>query len=107
VGAVALQKEMAQGGQGVLLGGVPGVAPANVVVIGGGVVGDARGAHGHGLGAEVLVLDRALPRLRQLDEVFAGRLQTGVRHWRVSRRRCATPIWSSAPCWCRAPRRPS
>jgi alanine dehydrogenase len=75
VGAVALQK--ANGGLGVLLGGVPGVPPAKVVVIGGGVVGTHAARMAMGLGAEVLVLDRSLPRLRQLDEVFGGRLHTG------------------------------
>ena len=74
VGAVALQK--ANGGLGVLLGGVPGVAPAKVVVIGGGVVGTHAARMAMGLGAEVVVLDRSLPRLRQLDEVFGGRLVT-------------------------------
>ncbi|MBH9575766.1 alanine dehydrogenase [Inhella proteolytica] len=74
VGAVALQK--ANGGRGVLLGGVPGVAPAKVVVIGGGVVGTHAARMAMGLGAEVVVLDRSLPRLRQLDEVFGGRLVT-------------------------------
>jgi len=75
VGAVALQK--ANGGLGVLLGGVPGVAPAKVVVLGGGVVGTHAARMAMGLGAEVLVLDRSLPRLRQLDELFGGRLHTG------------------------------
>jgi alanine dehydrogenase len=75
VGAVALQK--ANGGLGKLLGGVPGVAPAKVVVLGGGVVGTHAARMAMGLGAEVLVLDKSLPRLRQLDEVFGGRLRTG------------------------------
>jgi alanine dehydrogenase len=74
VGAVALQQ--ANGGRGVLLGGVPGVAPGRVVVIGGGVVGTHAARMAIGLGAEVTVLDRSLPRLRQLDEAFGGRLQT-------------------------------
>jgi alanine dehydrogenase len=74
VGAVALQQ--AHGGRGVLLGGVPGVAPARVVVIGGGVVGTHAARMAAGLGAEVTVLDRSLPRLRQLDELFAGRVRT-------------------------------
>jgi alanine dehydrogenase len=74
VGAVALQK--ANGGRGVLLGGVPGVAPGRVVVIGGGVVGTHAARMAMGLGADVTVLDRSLPRLRQLDEAFGGRLQT-------------------------------
>jgi alanine dehydrogenase len=74
VGAVALQQ--ANGGRGVLLGGVPGVAPGRVVVIGGGVVGTHAARMAVGLGADVMVLDRSLPRLRQLDELFAGRVQT-------------------------------
>ncbi|MFO0123437.1 MAG: alanine dehydrogenase [Inhella sp.] len=74
VGAVALQK--ANGGLGVLLGGVPGVAPAQVAVLGGGVVGTHAARMAMGLGAEVTVLDKSLPRLRQLDEVFGGRLRT-------------------------------
>jgi alanine dehydrogenase len=74
VGAVALQK--ANGGRGVLLGGVPGVAPGRVVVIGGGVVGTHAARMAVGLGAHVTVLDRSLARLRQLDDLFAGRLIT-------------------------------
>jgi alanine dehydrogenase len=74
VGAVALQK--ANGGRGVLLGGVPGVAPGRVVVIGGGVVGTHAARMAVGLGAHVTVLDRSLVRLRQLDDLFAGRLTT-------------------------------
>lgn len=74
VGAVALQK--ASGGRGVLLGGVPGVAPGKVVVLGGGVVGTHAARMAVGLGAEVTILDRSLPRLRQLDELFAGRAST-------------------------------
>ncbi len=75
VGAVALQK--ANGGLGVLLGGVPGVAPGKVAVLGGGVVGTHAARMAMGLGAEVTVLDKSLPRLRQLDELFGGRLRTG------------------------------
>lgn len=74
VGAVALHK--ADGGRGVLLGGVPGVAPGRVAVIGGGVVGTHAARMAAGLGAEVTVLDKSLPRLRQLDEAFAGRIRT-------------------------------
>ncbi|WP_128255455.1 alanine dehydrogenase [Falsirhodobacter deserti] len=69
VGAWTLQK--ANGGRGVLMGGVPGVAPAKVVVIGGGVVGTHAARVAAGMGADVTVLDRSLPRLRQLDEGFA------------------------------------
>lgn len=68
VGAWTLQK--ANGGRGVLLGGVPGVAPARVVVIGGGVVGTHAAKVAAGMGADVTVLDRSLPRLRYLDDVF-------------------------------------
>lgn len=74
VGAWALQK--ANGGRGVLLGGVPGVGPAEVVVIGGGVVGTHAARVAAGMGASVTVLDRSLPRLRHLDEVFGGRFRT-------------------------------
>ena len=74
VGAVALQK--ANGGRGVLLGGVPGVAPGKVTIIGGGVVGANAAKMAVGLGAEVTVLDRSLPRLRALDDIFLGRLRT-------------------------------
>jgi alanine dehydrogenase len=68
VGAWTLQK--ANGGRGVLLGGVPGVGPAKVVVIGGGVVGTHAGRIAAGMGADVTVLDRSLNRLRYLDDVF-------------------------------------
>jgi alanine dehydrogenase len=64
------------GGRGLLLGGVPGVVPARVVVIGGGVVGTNAARMAVGLGAEVTILDRSLPRLRELDELFAGRVRT-------------------------------
>ena len=64
------------GGRGLLLGGVPGVVPARVVVIGGGVVGTHAARMAVGLGAEVTILDRSIPRLRELDEMFAGRVRT-------------------------------
>ena len=64
------------GGRGVLLGGVPGVPPARVAIIGGGVVGTHAARMATGLGAEVVILDRSLPRLRQLDELFQGRART-------------------------------
>jgi len=64
------------GGRGMLLGGVPGVAPARVVVIGGGVVGTHAARMAAGLGADVVIIDRSLPRLRQLDEHFGGRART-------------------------------
>ncbi len=74
VGAVALQK--ASGGRGVLLGGVPGVAPGDVLVIGGGTVGMHAARMAVGLGARVTVLDKSLQRLRELDELFQGRVST-------------------------------
>ena len=73
-GAYMLQK--ASGGRGVLLGGVPGVAPGRVVIIGGGVVGTQAARIAVGMGAEVILFDRSLPRLRELDERFAGRIST-------------------------------
>ena len=73
VGAVALQRP--NGGRGVLLGGVPGVAPGGVVVLGGGVVGTHAAKMAVGLGAEVTILDKSLPRLRELDDLFGGRVK--------------------------------
>ena len=73
-GAFALQK--ANGGRGVLLGGVPGVQPGQVLVIGGGVSGTHAAEMAIGLGAEVTILDRSLPRLEQLDEIFGSRINT-------------------------------
>lgn len=64
------------GGRGVLLGGVPGVQAARVVVLGGGVVGTQAARMAAGLGAEVTVIDRSIPRLRDLDDLFAGRVRT-------------------------------
>ena len=58
------------------MGGVPGVAPAKVLVIGGGVVGTQAARMAVGMGADVTILDRSLPRLRQLDTEFDGRLKT-------------------------------
>ncbi len=74
VGAWTLQK--ANGGRGVLMGGVPGVRPANVAIIGGGVVGTAAARVAVGMGANVTVLDRSVARLSYLDDVFMGRLTT-------------------------------
>jgi alanine dehydrogenase len=74
VGAWTLQK--ANGGRGVLMGGVPGVSPAKVVVIGGGVVGTHAARVAAGMGADVSVLDMSLPRLRYLDDAFRGEFKT-------------------------------
>ena len=73
VQAGAHHLEKAQGGRGVLFAGVPGVAPANVLVIGGGVVGDNAASMAVGMGANVTILDRSIPRLRQLDSEYEGR----------------------------------
>ncbi|MDW4498587.1 alanine dehydrogenase [Sulfitobacter sp. D35] len=75
VGAWTLQK--ANGGRGVLMGGVPGVGPARVLVIGGGVVGTHAARIAAGMGADVTVLDRSLPRLRYLDDVFGTVFKSG------------------------------
>jgi alanine dehydrogenase len=72
--AIALRRPT--GGRGVLMGGVPGVCPAKVVVLGGGVVGTHAARMAVGLGAEVSIIDKSLPRLRQLDELFEGRVRT-------------------------------
>lgn len=64
------------GGSGVLLGGVPGVPPARIVVLGGGVVGTQAARVAVGVGADVTILDKSLPRLRQLDDMFQGRVRT-------------------------------
>ncbi len=74
MGAWTLQK--ANGGRGVLMGGVPGVGPARVLVIGGGVVGTHAARIAAGMGAEVTVFDRSLPRLRYLDDVFGREFRT-------------------------------
>ncbi|WGS19633.1 MULTISPECIES: alanine dehydrogenase [unclassified Bradyrhizobium] len=63
-------------GMGKLLGGVPGVPPARVAIIGGGVVGTHAARMAAGLGSDVTILDRSLPRLRVLDDLFAGRVRT-------------------------------
>lgn len=75
VGAWTLQK--ANGGRGVLMGGVPGVLPAKVLVIGGGVVGTHAARISAGMGADVTVLDRSVNRLRYLDDVFGGQFKCG------------------------------
>ncbi|GAC1415246.1 MAG: alanine dehydrogenase [Acidobacteriaceae bacterium] len=74
VGAAYLEKE--HGGRGVLLGGVPGVPPGNVVIIGGGIVGTNAAKIALGLGARVTLVDLNLNRLRDLDDIFSGRLYT-------------------------------
>lgn len=68
--------EKAQGGSGTLLGGVPGVEPARVLVIGGGVVGVNAARMAMGLGADVTIVDRSIGRLKELDTLFEGRMKT-------------------------------
>lgn len=82
-GRVAVQAgahflESAQGGSGILLGGVPGVPPGRVVVIGGGTVGTQAARIAAGMGAEVLLFDQSPVRLRFLDDLFGGRIRTAV-----------------------------
>jgi alanine dehydrogenase len=74
IGAAYLEKE--HGGRGVLLGGVPGVPPGNVCVIGGGIVGTNAAKMALGLGAKVTLVDLNLNRLRELDDIFSGRVFT-------------------------------
>jgi alanine dehydrogenase len=76
VGATALQKP--HGGRGVLLGGVPGVAPGRVVVIGGGVAGLNAAVIALGMGADVTVFDRSINRLQYIDTIYGGRIKTLV-----------------------------
>ncbi len=74
VGAQYLEAPL--GGRGILLGGVPGVAPANVAILGGGVVGHQAAKVAVGLGAHVSIIDRDLERLRNLDDIFSSQVVT-------------------------------
>lgn len=74
VGATYLEKM--NGGRGILLGGVPGVSAARVVILGGGVVGTNAAKMAVGLGAQVTIVDRNLDRLRELDDIFLSKVQT-------------------------------
>ena len=71
-GAYFLEKPF--GGRGLLLGGVPGVAPGRVVIIGGGIVGYNAAIIALGLGAQVTILERSIDRMRHLDEILSGRV---------------------------------
>ena len=73
-GAKYLEKPM--GGRGILLGGVPGVKPADVLVLGGGIVGTQAAKMAAGLGAHVTIMDISIPRLRQLDDIMPANVQT-------------------------------
>jgi alanine dehydrogenase len=68
--------EAPNGGRGILLGGIPGVAPANVVILGGGVVGHNSAKMAVGLGAHVTIIDKNLNRLRELDDIFNSQVVT-------------------------------
>ena len=76
IGAQFLEKH--EGGKGILIGGVPGVTPAEVVIVGGGIVGTNAAKMALGLGASVTMLDISIDRLRQLDDLFQGRLNTQI-----------------------------
>src|ERR1700744_528672 len=83
VGAQYLERPT--GGRGILLGGVPGVAPANVAIIGGGVVGTNAAKVATGMGAHVTIIDRSLDRLRALDDIFNGQVVTLASNaWTIS-----------------------
>lgn len=73
-GAKYLEKPM--GGRGILLGGVPGVKPANVLVLGGGIVGTQAAKMAAGFGARVTIMDISIPRLRQLDDIMPANVDT-------------------------------
>ena len=75
VQAGAHHLEKAQGGRGVLLGGVPGVAPARVLILGGGVVGSNAAGVALGIGADVTIMDRSVERLRELDRMFPASIR--------------------------------
>ena len=74
VGCQCLEKR--NGGRGILLSGVPGTPPANVVIVGGGIVGISAAMMAVGMGAQVTILDINTPRLRQIDEMYHGRVMT-------------------------------
>lgn len=85
IGAQFLEKNY--GGKGILLGGVAGVEAAQVVIIGGGTVGTNAAKIAQGMGARVTIIDRSIDRLRYLDDIFAGKIQTimansyNIAHW--------------------------
>ena len=91
VGATYLEKE--HGGRGVLLGGVPGVAPGNVCILGGGIVGTNAAKIALGMGAKVTLIDLNLNRLRELDDIFGGRLSTVASNsYNVERAACEADL---------------
>ena len=94
VGAAYLEKE--HGGRGVLLGGVPGVPPGNVCIIGGGIVGTNAAKIALGMGAKVTLIDLNLNRLRELDESSADGSTRSPPTATTSSARFARRTWSSA-----------
>jgi alanine dehydrogenase len=83
VGAQYLERP--SGGRGILLGGVPGVAPGNVVILGGGIVGTNAAKIAVGMGAHVTIIDRSLNRLRELDDIFNQQVVTLASNaWTIS-----------------------
>ena len=94
-GAKYLERPMM--GRGILLGGVPGVAPADVVVLGGGVVGTNAAKVAAGLGANVVIMDVNLDRLRYLDDVMPANVTTIYSDPHTIRDHPRGPTWSSAP----------
>ena len=82
------------GGMGLLLCGVPGVAPARVCILGGGVVGANAAVMAAGLSAEVVVVERSIPRMRQLDDIFTWAASSPASPpWTPSRTRSCGPTW--------------
>jgi alanine dehydrogenase len=98
----------------VLLGGVPGVEPGRVVILGGGTVGNNAAHTAVGMGADVTIVDRSLPVLRHLDEIYGGRVKTLYATRDAIERLvlqadlvigavlipgATAPNWLPAPCW--------
>ena len=92
------------GGRGILLGGVPGVERAHVVIIGGGNVGTNAAKIAVGMGADVTVLDLSVKRLAYLDDIFGGRVQTLLSTPIPSPGRCGRRTWWWAASWCPGPK---
>jgi len=91
VGAAYLEKE--HGGRGVLLGGVPGTPPGNVCIIGGGIVGTNAAKIALGMGARVTIVDLSLNRLREIDDIFGGRVLTlASNSYNIERAVCAADL---------------
>ena len=95
--AGADQLEKPKGGRGILLGGVAGVAPARVLVIGGGMVGYNAAVIALGMGAQVTILERSVDRMRFLEQILSGACSSSCRRRSSSRSRSRTPTSPSAP----------